>query len=65
VAKWGIQLRRMLDKLTPGDVVTVTRLDRLARSTRERLSTLAATAEIDPDAEGRSLPAACAGGCSI
>ena len=27
------QLRRMLGKLAPGDVVTVTRIDRLARST--------------------------------
>jgi hypothetical protein len=42
VAKWGIQLRRMLDNLTPGDVVTVTRIDRLALSTRDRLNTLAA-----------------------
>ena len=28
------QLRRLLDQLDAGDVVTVTRLDRLARSTR-------------------------------
>ena len=27
------ELNRMLDKLAPGDVVTVTRIDRLARST--------------------------------
>jgi DNA invertase Pin-like site-specific DNA recombinase len=27
------ELHRMLGKLTPGDVVTVTRIDRLARST--------------------------------
>ena len=32
------QLRRLLDS---GDVVTVTRLDRLARSTRDLLNTLA------------------------
>jgi DNA invertase Pin-like site-specific DNA recombinase len=34
----------MLDNvaLAPGDVVTVTRLDRLARSTRDLLNTLAA-----------------------
>jgi DNA invertase Pin-like site-specific DNA recombinase len=32
----------MLDNLTPGDVVTVTRIDRLALSTRDRLNTLAA-----------------------
>ena len=36
------QLRRLLDQLAPGDVVTVTRLDRLARSTRDLLNTLAA-----------------------
>jgi DNA invertase Pin-like site-specific DNA recombinase len=33
------QLRRLLGQLTPGDVVTVTRLDRLARSTRDLLDT--------------------------
>src|SRR5712691_8867688 len=36
------QLRRLLDHLDAGDVVTVTRLDRLARSTRDLLNTLAA-----------------------
>src|SRR6266849_674692 len=36
------QLRRLLDQLGPGDVLTVTRLDRLARSTRDLLNTLAA-----------------------
>jgi len=36
------QLRRLLAALAPGDVVTVTRLDRLARSTRDLLNTLAA-----------------------
>jgi DNA invertase Pin-like site-specific DNA recombinase len=36
------QLRRLLDQLEPGDVLTVTRLDRLARSTRDLLNTLAA-----------------------
>ena len=35
------QLRRMLVQLTDGDVVTVTRLDRLARSTRDLLNILA------------------------
>ena len=29
------QLRRLLDQLDAGDVLTVTRLDRLARSTRD------------------------------
>jgi DNA invertase Pin-like site-specific DNA recombinase len=36
------QLRRLLAEIGPGDVVTVTRLDRLARSTRDLLNTLAA-----------------------
>jgi len=36
------QLRRLLDQLDAGDVLTVTRIDRLARSTRDLLSTLAA-----------------------
>jgi DNA invertase Pin-like site-specific DNA recombinase len=46
-AKWRAktdraQLRRLLDQLGPGDVMMVTRLDRLARSTRDLLNTLAA-----------------------
>jgi DNA invertase Pin-like site-specific DNA recombinase len=36
------QLRRLLAETGPGDVVMVTRLDRLARSTRDLLNTLAA-----------------------
>src|SRR5271154_3920998 len=36
------QLHRMLDQLDAGDVLMVTRLDRLARSTRDLLNTLAA-----------------------
>src|ERR1700747_3275978 len=36
------QLRRLLDQLGTGDVLMVTRLDRLARSTRDLLNTLAA-----------------------
>jgi DNA invertase Pin-like site-specific DNA recombinase len=39
------QLCRLLDQLDTGDVVMVTRLDRLARSTRDLLNTLAAIAE--------------------
>ena len=39
------QLRRLLAALAPGDVVTVTRLDRLARSTRDLLNLLAAIGE--------------------
>jgi DNA invertase Pin-like site-specific DNA recombinase len=38
------QLRSILDTLAPGDVLTVTRLDRLARSTRDLLNTLATIA---------------------
>jgi DNA invertase Pin-like site-specific DNA recombinase len=37
-------LRRVLDGLDEGDVLMVTRLDRLARSTRDPLNTLAAIA---------------------
>jgi DNA invertase Pin-like site-specific DNA recombinase len=36
------QRRRLLGQLEAGDVLTVTRLDRLARSTRDLLNTLAA-----------------------
>jgi DNA invertase Pin-like site-specific DNA recombinase len=39
------QLRRVIDQLGPGDVLMVTRLDRLARSTRDLLNTLAAIAD--------------------
>lgn len=35
------QLRRMVGCLAPGDIVMVTRLDRLARSTHDLLNTLA------------------------
>jgi DNA invertase Pin-like site-specific DNA recombinase len=38
-------LRRALDQLDRGDVLMVTRLDRLARSTGDLLNTLAAVAE--------------------
>ncbi len=38
------QLRKALASLDAGDVLTVTRLDRLARSTRDLLNTLAAIA---------------------
>lgn len=47
------QLRRLLALLDVGDVVTVTRLDRLARSTRDLLNTLAAIT--DKKAGFRSL----------
>src|ERR1700757_1944986 len=39
------QLRRLLAGIEAGDVVMVTRLDRLARSTRDLLNTLAAIAD--------------------
>jgi DNA invertase Pin-like site-specific DNA recombinase len=39
------QLRRVLAGLAAGDVLMVTRLDRLARSTRDLLNTLAAITE--------------------
>ncbi len=39
------QLARLMRVLEPGDVVLVTRLDRLARSTRDLLNVLAAMAE--------------------
>ena len=39
------RLRRAIAALEPGDVLTVTRLDRLARSTRDLLNTLAAVTE--------------------
>jgi DNA invertase Pin-like site-specific DNA recombinase len=39
------QLRRVIETLESGDVVMVTRLDRLARSTRDLLNTLAAITE--------------------
>jgi DNA invertase Pin-like site-specific DNA recombinase len=39
------QLRRVIDQLGPADVLTVTRLDRLARSTRDLLNALAAIAD--------------------
>ena len=39
------QLHRVIDQLGPGDVLLVTRLDRLARSTRDLLNTLATISE--------------------
>jgi DNA invertase Pin-like site-specific DNA recombinase len=47
------QLRRVIEALEPGDVLMVTRLDRLARSTRDLLNTLAAIT--DKKAGFRSL----------
>ncbi|MFO1057987.1 MAG: recombinase family protein [Dongiaceae bacterium] len=39
------ELRRVMNQLAPGDVLLVTRLDRLARSTRDLLNIVAAVAE--------------------
>ena len=47
------QLRRVIGQLAAGDVLMVTRLDRLARSTRDLLNTLAAIT--DKEAGFRSL----------
>jgi hypothetical protein len=40
------QLHRAIKSLGPGDVLLVTRLDRLARSTRDLLNTIAAISDI-------------------
>jgi len=42
------KLRRLLDQLDAGDVVMVTRLDRLARSTRDLLNVLATSSRRKP-----------------
>lgn len=47
------ELRRLIGRLEAGDIVVVTRLDRLARSTRDLLNTLATIA--DKGAAFRSL----------
>jgi DNA invertase Pin-like site-specific DNA recombinase len=52
------QLRSVLDQLDAGDLLMVTRLDRLARSTRDLLNTLAAIT--GKKAGFRSLGDACA-----
>jgi hypothetical protein len=51
------RLRQLLDQLDAGDVLTVTRLDRLARSTRDLLNTLAAIADREGPVQ-RSRPQA-------
>jgi DNA invertase Pin-like site-specific DNA recombinase len=40
-----VELMKVLRRLEPGDVLMVTRLDRLARSTRDLLNVLAAVTE--------------------
>src|ERR1700753_1403196 len=47
------ELNRMLDKLAPGDVVTVTRIDRLARSTFDLFAIVKQI--VDAEAQFRSL----------
>src|SRR3954462_12308584 len=47
------ELLRMLDRLTPGDVVTVTRIDRLARSTFDLFAIVKRI--VDAKAQFRSL----------
>ncbi|EAP6919457.1 MULTISPECIES: recombinase family protein [Klebsiella pneumoniae complex] len=41
------ELAKMLDHLQPGNVVTVTRLDRLARSTRDLLGSVAKIVKLE------------------
>ena len=48
------ELLRMLDRLAPGDVVTVTRIDRLARSTFDLFAIVKQI--VDAKAQLRSLP---------
>ncbi len=54
------ELRKVLARLDAGDVFMVTRLDRLARSTRDLLNTLASIgsrlADREPPANGRASP---------
>ncbi len=50
------ELNRMLDKLAPGDVVTVTRIDRLARSTFDLFAIVKRI--VDAKAQFRQTPRA-------
>ena len=50
------QLRRALGQLAAGDMLMVTRLDRLARSTRDLLNTLAAIADRKPASAPSATP---------
>jgi DNA invertase Pin-like site-specific DNA recombinase len=52
------ELNRMLGKLAPGDVVTVTRIDRLARGTFELFGIVKGI--VDAEAQFRSLAEPCA-----
>src|SRR6476469_9254713 len=48
------ELLRMLDRLAPGDVVTVTRIDRLARSTFTRASARSTRGSVGSPRRGRT-----------
>jgi predicted site-specific integrase-resolvase len=50
------QLARLVSELAAGDVVMVTRLDRLARSTRDLLNTLAAITDRKAGGPARRRP---------
>src|SRR5438105_7260871 len=50
------QLHRLLDQLDAGDVLTVIRLDRLARSTGDLLNTLAAIWATGPFGRCAAMP---------
>src|ERR1700750_3349763 len=49
------ELNRILSKLTPGDVVTVTRMDRLARSTFDLFDTRTAEGRSRAKAQGKHM----------
>ena len=48
------ELAKLLRRIEPGDVLIVSRLDRLARSTRDLLNVIAALADRVRHARGRS-----------
>jgi DNA invertase Pin-like site-specific DNA recombinase len=50
------QLRKALEQLDANDVLMVTRLDRLARSTRDLLNTLARSPNARPDSARSATP---------
>jgi hypothetical protein len=55
------ELLRMLDRLAPGDVVTVTRIDRLARSTFDLFAFSAAWPTLNATLSAPAPPRAAAG----
>ena len=56
-----VQLRRVLAQLGSGDVLLVTKLDRLARSTRDLLNVLAVAARSANACHGIAPRSSCAG----